>query len=1154
MANGMQGNPEGLPQPVLYVGLGGTGRDVLLRVRRWMYEKFRVRSLPFTEFLYLDTDPSGKLPSGMSDAIFDHIAFRRTEKIAMGMTPTEVQNYLKGGEVGRGLSRDAIRPKDWLDPRLDKYAAALQEGAGQIRIFGRLAFWNRAREFQERIQHALRALTKNNLDARAKELGYEGVNPGAIKIVVVASLAGGTGAGSFLDAAILLRDTCNKFGQQCSLHSVLVLPTVFENLDIELDHTILQANGYAAMMELDAHMLPPMSGKNPQYVFPGVSPEVDVTYPVYNMVWIVDGATSDGTRFDDPTEPIRACAEALMLELDQSEAAQAFRTDISNWQNQIAEILPVKIVDNEGELLYSLPLHKRYAAFGIAQVVMDRDRLRNGAAFRLGEMILTFMLRRDESLRAQQSSYIQQDIENDEVIGLTQSGLQRLLLTRGDHYVLEELEELVNESCREIDGHLKENLKQGSDENPLDFLSRVKDGLAQRHDEYQRALERLRKEVAQKLNREGTRAQHGAHHKMLEDNTRSAEGRLKKRIEATVIDFLTDPVERGLAAADELVSLLESTLERLRSRDTTRTPVSVPQIPEASGGDRIDAATRRHAEAQLIPGFVYPFRKIALDITRAELAAAAAEDLEPLRDAARDYMAAWRAYILADLRAKYLERTDPIVTKVVTSVANWLGEEQKIRTEGGKVEIKRTGIGLLLEQYEKNLGEMRDNQDAMARAFADAKRGTRNVFVDNDQIVSRLLFKHCMADADENDIDQLREALMKAMAEFFRSATLISAETMEAMAEADAAAEVRDAAIREGMKELVKRARLAGDDPQQWTDVRDRLERFCFVQTKPIADHSELNAAREVSKRQDQGADAIKKVFDNSKPLVQLSPDWRDIRPKSAAFLACTKNHLNPAADWFSEAGLDVSPSKAATDRGNLTLYQNFYAMPVLSLRVLKSMKVKYKQEVRKGDVIPAMRHSTRHWRNFADLEYSPDEAYWRDHYERLYLFINAVLLGAARFIGEEEQWVTKVVRRDQLRTITLGGSVSRVLDELRENGTIRDDLRGLVNDRLGHLQRPEARDKAAAYAAACRHLLHNVYDHKTDTKEEAKTPEREVAAQLYYKAVDEILAPALGVKQPRVNNVLVEQLQAGLEHGSGLLTELEYLDGRMMARFKAVH
>ena len=43
-------------RPTLYIGLGGTGKEVLLRLRRRFYERFRVRSLPCTQFLWIDTD------------------------------------------------------------------------------------------------------------------------------------------------------------------------------------------------------------------------------------------------------------------------------------------------------------------------------------------------------------------------------------------------------------------------------------------------------------------------------------------------------------------------------------------------------------------------------------------------------------------------------------------------------------------------------------------------------------------------------------------------------------------------------------------------------------------------------------------------------------------------------------------------------------------------------------------------------------------------------------------------------------------------------------------------------------------------------------------------------------------------------------------
>lgn len=45
-------------RPTLYIGLGGTGKEVLLRLRRRVCDEFGTQTLPWTRFLYIDCDDS----------------------------------------------------------------------------------------------------------------------------------------------------------------------------------------------------------------------------------------------------------------------------------------------------------------------------------------------------------------------------------------------------------------------------------------------------------------------------------------------------------------------------------------------------------------------------------------------------------------------------------------------------------------------------------------------------------------------------------------------------------------------------------------------------------------------------------------------------------------------------------------------------------------------------------------------------------------------------------------------------------------------------------------------------------------------------------------------------------------------------------------
>ena len=131
-------------RPTLLIGLGGTGKEVLRRLRRMFYEKYRVVGLPVMEYLWFDTDIRNESLSGEV-----HLTSWT------GSLTLPFHRRLMGGSSPRswldtGATRMPIRiygtgcPANWTRCPTN----AIMQGAGQIRSFGRLAFFHHyARKF-----------------------------------------------------------------------------------------------------------------------------------------------------------------------------------------------------------------------------------------------------------------------------------------------------------------------------------------------------------------------------------------------------------------------------------------------------------------------------------------------------------------------------------------------------------------------------------------------------------------------------------------------------------------------------------------------------------------------------------------------------------------------------------------------------------------------------------------------------------------------------------------------------------------------------------------------------------------------------------------------------------------------------------------------
>src|SRR5437016_1822211 len=76
-------NLQNFIEPTIFVGLGGTGKETLLRIRRRFFEKFGVIGYPILGYLWIDTDMQNQNLDGqmLDDHIAEEVRFRAEEYI-----------------------------------------------------------------------------------------------------------------------------------------------------------------------------------------------------------------------------------------------------------------------------------------------------------------------------------------------------------------------------------------------------------------------------------------------------------------------------------------------------------------------------------------------------------------------------------------------------------------------------------------------------------------------------------------------------------------------------------------------------------------------------------------------------------------------------------------------------------------------------------------------------------------------------------------------------------------------------------------------------------------------------------------------------------------------------------------------------------------
>ncbi|MBM3983668.1 MAG: hypothetical protein FJ304_26040, partial [Planctomycetes bacterium] len=189
---------DGALFPALIVALGGIGRRVAEELKRAIFDRYGATDrVPNVRVLCIDTDgtdaPAGDGPRGL-------------------IAPTEFV-HTKLNRSAHYLQRDTLPPLDpWLPPGA-LYKLPRNPGpANGVRAFGRLALLDNYRTVAQRLRQEIETFLTDEPLAQADRATKLGLRTNRPRAYVIAGLAGGTGSGTFLDVAFLLRHELRQVG------------------------------------------------------------------------------------------------------------------------------------------------------------------------------------------------------------------------------------------------------------------------------------------------------------------------------------------------------------------------------------------------------------------------------------------------------------------------------------------------------------------------------------------------------------------------------------------------------------------------------------------------------------------------------------------------------------------------------------------------------------------------------------------------------------------------------------------------------------------------------------------------------------------------------------------------------------------------------
>ncbi len=269
-------------QPTVVIGLGGTGKGVLLALKKMIVENSPngMADYPLLRLLSIDTDTRfDEISSSIQTVRKSELSLSREKEVSFlhadyGIVP-ELSNF------PNIASWFPLKFKHDLSP------TELERGAGQKKPIGRFSFaWN-----ADSVRHVLENLLRNPVDvetAKRSAIGSANLSP-FTNVFICGSVCGGTCSGTFLDLAYLVRFIAASLNRKIYIYGMFALSSIFEGFGGDAN---IKPNCYASLLELD-HFMNRINFANPHRRF----------FPAYKNIgesqWNYS-RSAENTPFDFP--------------------------------------------------------------------------------------------------------------------------------------------------------------------------------------------------------------------------------------------------------------------------------------------------------------------------------------------------------------------------------------------------------------------------------------------------------------------------------------------------------------------------------------------------------------------------------------------------------------------------------------------------------------------------------------------------------------------------------------------------------------------------------------------------------------------------------------------------------------------------------------
>lgn len=460
----------------LFVGLGGSGGSTIGYLKREIQKWLRENNVKHADnvpvgwqFLHIDTPNISDANPRLADNEYLGL-------VNVGLTYNAVQSLL---DVNPDLHDEL---QTW---RVDPTAmpVPLATGAGQFRALGRTIAMAYANTIRTALGASISKLSEGRVETELRELYFTVTGQPAktgqsrLFVVVVSSLAGGTGAGLLCTVCDILRSMDTD--AEHNVFGVLYTPEVFSMLG-DVGTGGVQPNSLAAICEvLNGYWWngAPGGGDDNARVNPKESAELVMAQLPFELLnggprfpFLVGKVNSSGVDHGTPSALFNSVGRSLLSWTTDIQAKEDFLAyTITNWQNDAENHLMAQglLVDHGLNSEIGFPA---FSALGFARLSIGTDYFKEYAACRLVREALqhsaTFHVKSDLAIKFSEDLSTN---DPDEIAGAIANLYLRLFMKKSN---------------------LSEGTKEDGEDN--DFLRRLRpDSADQIEQEYRETVKTL---------------------------------------------------------------------------------------------------------------------------------------------------------------------------------------------------------------------------------------------------------------------------------------------------------------------------------------------------------------------------------------------------------------------------------------------------------------------------------------------------------------------------------------------------------------------------------------------------------------------------------------------------------------------------------------